>query len=314
MFNFRTEIDIPKYDFFINHNTAILLIGSCFSDNIGEYLKKYKFNVTTNPFGVLYNPASILNTLSLAANNIKLKKDDLIFDQDEYHSFYHHSSFSFNSEDVVLENINSTNEIINKLLPTLDLAIITYGTSIVYQYKETMSIVSNCHKIASNKFNKFMLSVEEIDDYIKKTINLLKSFNPKIKIIFTVSPVRHLKNGSIDNNLSKAKLFVAINNNIGKDIYYFPSYEIVNDDLRDYRFYKRDLVHPNELAIEYIWDKFANAFFDDETKQLNKEIEYIINALNHNPRNPHSDKHKAFMQTVNNKIKQLQEKYNYIVF
>ncbi len=314
MFSFRTEIDIPKYDFYINHKTAVLLIGSCFSDNIGEYLQKYKFNVTTNPFGVLYNPASIFNTLNLAAQNKKFTESDLIFDQDEYHSFYHHSSFSNNSLDVVLDNINKTNEYINKLLPTLDLAIITYGTSIVYQYKETMSIVSNCHKIASNKFNKFMLSVEEIDNYIKKTIELLKSFNPNIKIIFTVSPVRHIKNGAIDNNLSKAKLFVAINNNLGNNIYYFPSYEIVNDDLRDYRFYKRDLIHPNELAIEYIWDKFANAFFDDETKQLNKEIEYIVNALSHKPRNPQSEKHKAFIQTVTNKIKQIQEKYNNIVF
>ncbi|HPN36925.1 MAG TPA: GSCFA domain-containing protein [Melioribacteraceae bacterium] len=314
MFNFRTEIDLQKYDFSITHNHIIFTIGSCFSDNIGDYLEKYKFNVCKNPFGVLYNPASILNTLKLAAENRKITKEDLISNQDEYHSFYHHSDFSSHNLETVLLNINNLNREIFKLLPKLDVVIITYGTSIVYEYKENLKVVSNCHKIPASKFNKFMLSLKDIDGYIKETIELLRSFNKNIKIVFTISPVRHWKDGAIDNNVSKSKLIVGINDNLGENIYYFPAYEIVMDDLRDYRFYKKDLYHPNELAVEYIWEKFKVAFFNEETLALNNQIEYILNALNHKPRNPNSPKHLQFIESINYKINELLLKHPYLNF
>jgi len=314
LFNFRTEIDLQKYDFSITHNHIIFTIGSCFSDNIGDYLEKYKFNVCKNPFGVLYNPASILNTLKLAAENRIITKEDLISNQDEYHSFYHHSDFSSHNLETVLLNINNLNREIFKLLPKLDVVIITYGTSIVYEYKENLKVVSNCHKIPASKFNKFMLSLKDIDGYIKETIELLRSFNKNIKIVFTVSPVRHWKDGAIDNNVSKSKLIVGINDNLGENIYYFPAYEIVMDDLRDYRFYKKDLYHPNELAVEYIWEKFKVAFFNEETLALNNQIEYILNALNHKPRNPNSPKHLQFIESINYKINELLLKHPYLNF
>jgi len=314
LFNFRTEIDLQKYDFSITHNHIIFTIGSCFSDNIGDYLEKYKFNVCKNPFGVLYNPASILNTLKLAAENRKITKEDLISNQDEYHSFYHHSDFSSHNLETVLLNINNLNREIFKLLPKLDVVIITYGTSIVYEYKENLKVVSNCHKIPASKFNKFMLSLKDIDGYIKETIELLRSFNKNIKIVFTISPVRHWKDGAIDNNVSKSKLIVGINDNLGENIYYFPAYEIVMDDLRDYRFYKKDLYHPNELAVEYIWEKFKVAFFNEETLALNNQIEYILNALNHKPRNPNSPKHLQFIESINYKINELLLKHPYLNF
>jgi hypothetical protein len=314
LFNFRTEIELKKYDFNITHDDNILTIGSCFSDNIGDYLERYKFRVVKNPFGVLYNPASIFNTLNFAADNKKFSIDDLIFSQDEYHSFYHHSDFSSHNYNEVLENINKTNNKVYELLPNLNVVIITYGTSIVYQYKETLEIVSNCHKIPGVKFNKFMLSLNEIDLYIKNTIALLRRFNDNVKIIFTVSPVRHWKDGAEDNNLSKSLLCVGIHNNLGNNVYYFPSYEIVMDDLRDYRFYKRDLLHPNELAIEYIWEKFKIACFNEETLALNNQIEYILNALNHKPRNPNSPKHLQFIESVNYKINELLQKHPHLHF
>ena len=314
MFNFRTEINTKKYDFCISHNDNILTVGSCFSDNIGDYLEKYKFNICINPFGVLYNPASIYNTLSFAAINKKFSVEDLIYDQEEYHSFYHHSDFSFHNHETVLKNINDLNSKIYELLQKLDVVIITYGTSIVYEYKDNCAIVSNCHKIPSVKFNKYMLSFDEIDSYVKKTIELIKNLNKDVKIIFTVSPVRHWKDGAIENNLSKSLLSVAIHNNPVENVYYFPSYEIVMDDLRDYRYYKRDLIHPNELAVEYIWEKFSKSFFEQETESLIKEIDYIINALNHKPRNPNSPKHLQFMENVDNKIKELKLKHQNIIF
>lgn len=314
MFNFRTEIDIKKYDFSISHNDNILTIGSCFADNMGEYLEKFKFNIIKNPFGVLYNPASVFNTLNLAVTNKQFTDEDLIKDQDEYHSFYHHSDFSSHNAQIVLENINNINNKLFNLLPKLSVVIITYGTSIVYEYKENLSIVSNCHKIPSTKFNKHMLSLNSINEYIENTIRLFKSFNKDVKIVFTVSPVRHWKDGAVDNNLSKSRLVVAINENLGDNVYYFPSYEIVMDDLRDYRFYKRDLIHPNDLAVEYIWDKFSSAFFNDYTEKIIKEIEYIINGLNHKPRNPNSDKHKQFIESITNKINELNQKYTNIKF
>ncbi len=309
---FRTEIKLDNSPFQINHQDNIISIGSCFADNIGYYFEKYRFNVIKNPFGVLYNPASIYNSLNLIYENKIFTEHDLIFDQEEWHSFYYHSSFSSHNSKQVLDNINYNQLQLKSFLPKTDIAIITFGTSIVYEYKETKNIVSNCHKIPAGNFNKIKLTLDEVAAYIKKIIYLLKTFNNNIKIIFTVSPVRHWKDGAVDNHISKSILLLAITSLLDDNIMYFPSYEIMMDDLRDYRFYKQDMIHPNETAVEYIWEKFSSIMFNKNCIDLIYKVEQLNNAKNHRPRNCKLEKHQLFLQQQLKNIDELIKKYPHL--
>jgi len=304
---FRTKIEIEPFPIKIEHNETIFTIGSCFAENVGNYFLKYKFNSLINPFGVLYNTASIKNSFELITLKKVFTKDDLIFDQGEWHSFFHHSDFSNHSAATVLENINHNSKLVSDFIKKVDWVIISLGTSFVYRHIEKNIIVSNCHKIPSKEFSKEFLTVEENTNNINVLINLIRNESPKAKIILTVSPIRHWKDGAHQNQLSKSSLHLACNNIINsfENVFYFPSYEIVIDELRDYRFYNIDMLHPNDQAIEYIWEKFSQTVFSDKCQLLITEIKRIIDASEHKIRNLLSVKTKEFASSQINKIKSL---------
>jgi len=311
---FRTEIEIEPYDAKIMHDEKIATFGSCFAENIAEKFDYYKFDILKNPFGVLYNPASIANSLSLVFNKKKFTRDDLIFHQGEFHSFYHHSDFSHHDVDTCLTRINKGLERAEAFLRQANWTFLTLGTAYVYKHKERDIIVSNCHKIPQNQFERFRLNVSETKKEIVRSVKYLKLLNENIRIVLTVSPVRHWKDGAIENQRSKATLLLAVEEVLREcgDVYYFPSYELITDDLRDYRFYETDLLHPNAVATAYIWEKLSVAFFDDETRRLLARIEKIVRGLNHRPRNPNSPKHKEFTEKLKSQIETLVKEFPYL--
>lgn len=302
--DFRTVINIEKFPFHISHSDKILFIGSCFSQNISNKMKNLKFDIISNPTGILFNPASIIKSLEYIVKKHTFTEKDLSKNKDLWFSYNHHSEFSSTNKDECLENINSQIVKSYDLLKSCSCLIITFGTSKVYKLKENNQVVANCHKRPSDKFEMELLTSSKIIEDYNFLIKELKLFNPDIKIIFTVSPVRHIKDGIHTNQLSKASLLLAIDEiiNLNDDCFYFPSFEILLDDLRDYRFYNDDLVHPNDFAINYIFDKFSESFFSSETKRLNKSILDLNNMLNHRPFNTNTSEYKIFLQKINEKI------------
>lgn len=311
---FRTEINLDKSNNLIEHNANLLTIGSCFAQNIGEYFKRFRFNVMCNPFGVLYNPVSILNSFKLALENKTFVQEDLIENSGEWHSFYHHSDFSHHDPKICLDKINKGLKETSEFLAKADVVIITYGTAYVYKHIKQNIIVSNCHKIPAKEFERYRLSLEETEKAIEETVSLLRSANKNIRIIFTISPVRHWNDGAANNQLSKSTLLLAADNIIKstENCEYFPSYEIVMDDLRDYRFYDSDLLHPNKLATDYIWEKFSNTMLSENCLTLMKEIEKIVKAREHRVRNVKSKTHQAFIKAQIEKIKILRLKHSHL--
>lgn len=305
---FRTEIEIKKSQLKLEHEHKIVTIGSCFAENIGAKFRDYRFQIFDNPFGVLYNPVSIYNAMKIVSDNKIFTQDDLILDQGEWHSFYHHSDFSHHDSSVCLSNINTKIIKTREFLCAADEIIITFGTAFVYKYLETGEIVSNCHKITADKFERYRIGMFEAREFILSTVELLKDLNPDLKIILTLSPVRHWKDGAVENQISKAILLLAIQEIVNEkdSIFYFPSYEIVLDDLRDYRFYAEDLVHPNKIAIDYIWGKFVESYCTEHCRKLMNKIEKLSRARKHRVRNIYSEKHRQFLQNQLELIKKLE--------
>jgi len=313
---FRTEINIPKSKMQFEHSDKVLTLGSCFAENISQYFDYYKFNILENPFGVLYNPVSIYNSLKLTVEEKQFTKEDLIYDQTEYHSFFHHSDFSHHDTEECLQKINDNFKITNKFLKNCDKIIITFGTSFVFKHKEKNIIVSNCHKIPQSEFERIRLTVDETKDYLQKIIDTLRIYNSTLSIVFTVSPVRHWKDGAVDNQLSKSILLLAVNEiaNKNNNCEYFPSYEIMMDDLRDYRFYAEDLIHPNKIAVDYIWEKFGETHFTESCFEIMNEVKKVAQAFKHRPRNINSEKHKEFIKTNMELIDKLTAKFSHLNF
>jgi hypothetical protein len=314
---FRTIISLPKASYSIDHQSELMFIGSCFTEYIGNKFIELKFKTTVNPFGTLYNPYSIADCIKIIMHKKFFSKNDLKFYNNQFLSFYHDTGFSNEDPDICLEKINKSIEISNKALLNCDYLFISFGTARIYVYKENNKPVSNCHKISADKFIQRLLSVEEITSEYISLINEIIACNSKIKIIFTVSPVRHWKDGATGNQLSKSILFVSIYNIINnfRDIVsYFPAYEIIMDDLRDYRFYEADMLHPNKIAIDYIWDKLAEVYFNHKTNKIISEIEKILQARKHKPVNFKSKAFKDFAINQINIIESLTKQYPYINF
>ncbi|MBC7472910.1 MAG: GSCFA domain-containing protein [Candidatus Sericytochromatia bacterium] len=303
--NFRTEIQLKRNDFKINHNHQLITIGSCFADNIGKYFFDYKFKTLINPFGVLYNPISILKSFELIIENKELIESDLVFHNEQWHSFDHHGSFSSTNKEECLQTINQSLNEAHLFLKNTDIIFITFGSAYVYEYKTNEQIVSNCHKIPEKNFRQYLLDLQIIIKSWTILIEQLKEINPNLKIIFTVSPIRYLKYGSELNQLSKSLLIIAVHQLIARfdNTEYFPAYEIMNDDLRDYRFYSEDMIHPNKIAIDYIWNKISETYFDNQTSKILGEIKKLNQAKNHRPINVNSQAHQAFLK---NQIEQLE--------
>ena len=304
---FRTIVDIKKQEPDITYSDKIMMFGSCFAENIGEKLQKSKFQTLVNPFGILYNPESVCASLERISAKKLFAENELFEHEGVWKSFSHHSRFAELLPQAFLENANKKLEEASEFLQTTDFLIITFGTSWIYRLKESGKVVSNCHKLPGTLFIREKLSPDEIVETYTGLIWKLLQIRPEINIIFTVSPIRHRKDGMHENQLSKAVLLLAIEQLqrlFPSNIIYFPAYEIVLDELRDYRFYAEDMVHPSETAIQYIWECFSNCFFSEETKKQLFEIEKLNAAVRHRPFNPQS---KAFQEFIGKNLKLLED-------
>jgi len=310
--NFRTQIPQQNVHNQIDHDSKVLLIGSCFTENIGKKFEYFKFQNSTNPFGILFHPRAIENFILNAINQKEYTNDDVFFHNERWHCFDAHSELSDASKENLLLNLNSTIRFTFQQINNSTHLVITLGTSWVYREIASDKIVANCHKIPQKKFLKELLTIEEISESLEAIISLIKSINPKIEIIFTVSPVRHLKDGFIENSLSKSHLISAIHQVVEprNHTHYFPSFEIMMDDLRDYRFYKSDMIHPNDTAINYIWEQFKNTWIDETSQNVMTEIDSIQKGLSHRPFNESSEQHQQFLKNLQFKIDDLKSQFN----
>jgi hypothetical protein len=311
MSQFRTRIDIPESKFRLSYNTGSVFIGSCFADNVGLRLKEYKLPVEHNPFGVLYNPASIKTCLEILIQRKLLADSDLYFYNDQWLSFDHYSAFSNPDKKECLRHINERIKIASAFLQKSSYLFITFGTAWVYRFAKTGKIVANCHKLPASEFERYLMQQHDIVDEYTGIYKRLKEFNPEIKIIFTVSPIRHWKDGAEMNQVSKSTLLLAIYElrKVIPEIDYFPAYEILMDELRDYRFYASDMLHLSEVAIEYIWNKFVSTYVDEKSRATISEIVKLKKAISHRPFSINSGSYQAFLKTQLQYIQMLQEKH-----
>ena len=313
----QTNISIKQQaDNLIDYHSKILLLGSCFSENIGNKLSYYKFQSKQNPFGILFHPKAIENLISRAIKEELYTEKELTFNNERWHCLDAHSSISAADKNVLLKNLNSALIHTKKQLKEATHVFITLGTSWVYRYSETNAIVANCHKIPQKEFSKELLSVAEVSKTLEQCIALLKSINKTVSVTFTVSPVRHLKDGFIENTRSKAHLIAAIHTVINSEnnTYYFPSYEIVMDELREYRFYNEDMLHPNTTAINYIWEKFVFSWFSREAQDTMQEVETVQRGISHRPFNEKSEQHQQFLKKLDIKKGNLLMKFPFLKF
>lgn len=297
--SFFTEIAIPEFPWKIDYSKNILFFGSCFSENIGQKMADLKFNVDMNPFGILYNPESIANSLKILLEKREFNENDLFQDQGLWNSFYHHSRFSDVEKDVALEKINSRISSSSEFLKKADFLIITFGTAWVYELKRTGKIVSNCHKVPASEFKRYRLGVSEITETYRELLEEIWKINPGLKVIFTVSPIRHWKDGAVENQVSKATLLLAVDrlkNGFGEKICsYFPAYELMMDELRDYRFYAEDMLHLSPVAVDYIFDRFCSSIISKESMNISKKVMKIRKAIQHRPVNAKSTEYQKFL-------------------
>ncbi len=319
---FHFEFDIKRFAQPITHKDKLFLIGSCFTENIGEKLKKYKFSVLENPHGILFNPVSVAEALTDYIKRTRYTEQNLFQLNEGWHSWKHHSRFSALTSEESLNKINTSISDANQYLKEADYLMITLGSSWIYTLTEKAtnakpgSVAANNHKAPADWFYRRLMTTEEVLQTLDNVLYRLFHFNPKLKIIFTISPVRHLREGVVENNRSKAVLIQAVHHLVDKfdKLYYFPAYELVIDDLRDYRFYAEDLVHPNYFATQYVWEKFTDACMDETTKKLMEEIHSINLAYQHKPFNPSSEQHKKFLKSFYEKASLLQEQYPHLDF
>lgn len=314
---FRTEVSLSDSPIKIGVNDQLFSIGSCFSTEMADLLKNGQLKTFNNPFGTLFNPFSINNAVKNIHDSKNFGEEDLVFYNDNFLSLDHHSSFNSRFAHQTLAKINSNIQFGNQFLRNTNWVIITYGTSFIYEFLPKKKYAANCHKIPAKYFEKKFLSHLELTDSIYETIINLKDIcDENVQILFTVSPVRHTKDGMVENNLSKSKLITAIHEILPQfeNCHYLPAYEIVMDDLRDYRFYKEDLIHPNNQAVQYIWEKFGNAYFSEETKTFITENFNIAKALEHQVSDKKDPKYVEFLDKIKAKITLQQSKVKHPIF
>jgi hypothetical protein len=302
---FRTTVEVKPFPIRIAYDTPILMLGSCFTDNIGSMLVERKFPVLVNPFGVLYNPASVSLVLNRIEEGKEYSNKDLLSHNNLWLSLHHHTSFSRTSKTECLNNINNKLEAANNFWEKTHILIVTLGTARIFRYNKTGQPVANCHKIPANEFTRQLLTVDQIVEEWNAVLRMLLKSKPNLKVLFTVSPVRHWKDGAHGNQLSKSTLLLAIDQLVqqfSEKVFYFPSYEIMMDDLRDYRFYADDMLHPSPMAIEYIWEKFRAAFISPKDDEIIKEIESIVQACRHRPFNTNTKEYRHFVEKIRQKI------------
>lgn len=310
---FRTQIPIPPQEPKLDHGSRVLLLGSCFVENIGKKLEYYKFQTLQNPFGILFHPAAIASFLEDVLQEKVFSEADVFQHNERWHSFSAHSALSRNQREELLYELNAAVEKTNAFLKGATHVILTPGTAWGYKLKASGKTVANCHKVPQREFEKQLL---EVDAELERCVRIIRQLNPEACIIFTVSPVRHLKDGFVENQQSKARLISAVHKAVSgeENTRYFPSYEIMMDELRDYRFYAQDMVHPSQVAIDYIWQRFSETYTTAETRKLMEEVEQIKRGLAHRPFNEDSEAHRKFLAKLQLKMAALLEKYPSIRF
>ena len=312
---FRTELKCRPGSKQIDHESKVVLLGSCFSEHMEGKFNHFKFDNFSNPFGILFHPLAIEKAIHDCIAKNYYSESSLLKHNDSWLSLNHHSRFNNSDAEKALDDINENIESGHSALKNASHVIITLGTSWVYKWNENGQTVGNCHKIPQKKFTKSLLNSEEILSSLKRIIKQIRSINQEANFIFTVSPVRHLKDGFIENSLSKALLLAGIHE-VAKDagVFYFPAYEIMMDDLRDYRFYDKDMIHPNEIAVDYIWDLFSNSWVSQKSRELMTEIDDIQRSLAHRPFDSNSEGHKKFLTVLEKKINALKLRHPEIKF
>lgn len=305
------KIDFPIHPFrIIEPDSKVLLVGSCFTENIGVLLKSGGMDVNINPFGILFNPLSISKAILRISNNALYTEADLFQNHEgRFVSFDHHGRYSGYKMSDVLESINSSIQFSHDFLKKADCLIVTLGSAWIYRLVKNKQVVANCHKVPAKEFYKSMLGVTEIYDALNDIVKELGKINPDLSMIFTISPVKHLRDGIIENTQSKSALVLACRQLMElkvRGVYYFPAFEIVNEELRDYRFYEADHAHPNSLAISYLWERFSETCFKDSTLQMVKDSQQLVKALEHISLHENSERNLS----LENKIKDYLKKYS----
>jgi len=309
--HFRLTFPVAPLEPAFEYQDQLLLMGSCFAEEMGEKLQQHLFPALVNPHGILYNPISITQAVHSYLDDKKYTEADLFMHNDLWHSWDHHSRFSALTPAAVLDNINNAQEAAAACLNKARWLVITLGSAHAYVLKETSQLVANCHKVPMSAFYKKLLTVDEIITALDNMMHRLFFRNRDINILFTVSPVRYARDGVVENNLSKAILLQVVHQLVNKfdRLFYFPAYELVIDDLRDYRFYKDDLVHPNETAVNYVWEHFVNSCVHPNSQQLLRSIQDLNRARQHKPFNPESPQHRQFLRTYARKVAALQQEH-----
>lgn len=313
--DFRTTIKTRDEVPFMRHSDKMMLMGSCFSDNIGAKLKDAMVDVNVNPFGTIFNPLSIASGLDKIIDNATIAGSELFMSSGVWNSYDFHSRFSMANKDAALQRMNQSIADAHEHLKACDVLILTLGTAVVYRRRDTGEVVTNCHKVPQQQFTRRLATVDEITQALTQSLHRVHEFNPELKVIFTVSPIRHIADGLEMNSLSKAVLRVAVNNvtrTFKEFAGYFPAYEILIDDLRDYRFYTADMVHPSEVAIEYIWQTFQATYFDDRSTQAIARCERVSKRLKHRPMSNNPDVVARFNADTQAVIANLKKEYPYI--
>ncbi|MDH7913254.1 GSCFA domain-containing protein [Winogradskyella sp. SYSU M77433] len=313
----QTNIPLqPQQHNQIDYNAKVMLLGSCFSENIGGKFDYFKFQSNVNPFGVLFHTVAIENLVARSINEDFYSEEELIYNNEVYSCFDAHSKLNSSTQKDVLRTLNDSIKSTHQQLKDATHIIVTLGTAWVYRYIASDKIVANCHKVPQKQFLKELLPIDDILASIENTIALIRSVNPKANFIFTVSPVRHLKDGFVENTQSKSHLLSAIHQVVDPrhQQYYFPSYEIMMDELRDYRFYNSDMIHPSDLAVDYIWEKFKTVWLSEDAQQVLDNVKQIQSGLAHKPFNPDSEAHQKFQMKLNERIEVLQTEYPHMNF
>lgn len=314
----QTQIPLAKAHHQIDYNSQLLLLGSCFVEHMGDKLHYFKFQAVQNPFGILFHPIAIEHLVFRAVHQKQYTEEDVFFLNERWHCFEAHSDLSSSSKEQLLLHLNQGLEKTLAQLKKATHIVITLGTAWVYETTQSNTIVANCHKVPQKEFLKKLLSVEDIEKSLTNTIALINSINDTLQFIFTVSPVRHLKDGFTENQVSKAHLISALHKIIHASPLglreLFPSYEIMMDELRDYRFYAEDMIHPNRVAIQYIWEKFNYVWISKAAQSTMEEIDSIQKGLQHKSFHPDSEAHQQFLKNLETKMHSLQKQLPFLEF
>ncbi|NRA93327.1 MAG: GSCFA domain-containing protein [Psychroserpens sp.] len=312
-----TQLDLRRQPHnTIDYHSNLLLLGSCFSEHMAQKLDYFKFQNLSNPFGILFQPFAIEKLITKAINGYEYTENDLFFLNEQWHCFDAHSRRNSTSQQIILKDLNTHLKATHSMLLDATHVIITLGTAWVYRKTSSDEIVANCHKVPQRQFTKELLAIDAISESLEAIIALVRSINPNVSFLFTVSPVRHLKDGFVENTQSKSHLISAIHNvvDIRKGLYYFPSFEIMLDELRDYRFYERDMIHPNAIAVDHIWETFKNVWVSETSQTTMDDVDFIQKGLQHKPFNPNSEAHMHFLEQLESRKTFVKSRVSHIVF